>query len=179
MVKKYKARIKFLSRDEVDRVIANAKSLRDKAMMTALFSTGLRIAECIALTREDIEKAQGEQTKEVSIVGKGGYQRVVFFSPVALEVIGAYLDERKDRDVRLFPITKRQAERIVKECALKAGVHATPHTFRHSLATHLLRQGANIRIVQEMLGHRSINSTQIYAGCTNSDLMEAHKKFLD
>ena len=176
---RHKTRIKFLERDEVEKIIIAGESLRDKALMETLFSTGLRVHECVALLRRDVEHPDIDETKDLSIVGKGGWQRVVFFSPRALRAIRAYLAERADQeDSRLFPITTRTAERIVSRAAKKAEVRATPHTFRHSLATHLLKQGANIRIVQEMLGHRALSSTMVYTGVANRDLMEAHKRFV-
>ncbi len=173
-----KTRIKFLSRDEVERLTMQARDVKESALMHTLFSTGLRVAECVALQRSDLEHPDLDRTKELSIVGKGGYQRVVFFSPMALGAIAAYLTTRSDTDSRLFPIDVRTAQRIVSRCAKAAGLAATPHTFRHSLATHLLKQGANIRIVQEMLGHRALSSTMVYTGVANKDLLEAHTKFV-
>lgn len=170
-----KTRIRFLERDEVTKIIGAARDPMEKALMSTLFSTGLRVTECVSLPRHGIE---GTETKELSIVGKGGWQRVVFFSPECLQVVNDYVRSRADADARLFPISKRTAERIVKRAAASAGVRATPHTFRHSLATHLLKSGANIRIVQEMLGHRSLSSTMVYTGVANKDLMEAHAKYL-
>jgi site-specific recombinase XerD len=175
-MQRHKTRIKFLERSEVSIIIASTDVPMQKALMHTLFSTGLRVSECLSLRREDFDDSV--ETKELSIVGKGGWQRVVFFSPDALAALRSYLNTRTDKDTRLFPITKRTAERIVHRAADRAGLEATPHTFRHSLATHLLRSGANMRVVQEMLGHRAISSTQVYAGCTNKDLLEAHKKFL-
>lgn len=172
-----KTRIKFLDRADIDRLIGAARNPLERALMETLFSTGLRITECVSLPRTDLEGLQSD-TKELSIVGKGGWQRVVFFSPAALKAIGDYSIERKDTKNLLFPITKRTAERIVKRAAASVNLKATPHTFRHSLATHLLKQGANIRIVQEMLGHRALSSTMVYTGVANKDLLEAHKKFL-
>ena len=173
-----KTRIKFLDREEIDRLIGSLTDLKEIALFQTLFSTGLRIKECISLARADLEHPDIEDTKELSIIGKGGWQRVVFFSPVALREIRAYLKSRTDSDPRLFPITTRTAERIVKARAKAVGLVATPHTFRHSLATHLLKSGANIRVVQEMLGHRALSSTMVYTGVANKDLLEAHKKFL-
>lgn len=170
-----KTRIKFLDRDDITKMIGAAQNPLEQALMETLFSTGLRVTECVSLPRAGID---GAETKELSIVGKGGWQRVVFFSPPALEAITDYAAQRTDSDPRLFPISKRTAERVVARAAAHVGLKATPHTFRHSLATHLLKQGANIRIVQEMLGHRSLSSTMVYTGVANKDLLEAHKKFL-
>lgn len=170
-----KTRIKFLDRTEIDLLIGAARNPMERALMHTLFSTGLRVTECVSLPRDGIE---GNETKELSIVGKGGWQRVVFFSPQALEAIGEYAKTRTDSKSMLFPITKRTAERIIERAANAVNLKATPHTFRHSLATHLLKQGANIRIVQEMLGHRALSSTMVYTGVANKDLLEAHQKFL-
>lgn len=176
MLNRTKTRIKFLDRTEIDMLIGAARNPLERALMHTLFSTGLRVTECVSLPRTELEDAT--ETKELSIVGKGGWQRVVFFSPKALKEIASYTTGRTDRDARLFPITKRTAERIVARAAASVNLKATPHTFRHSLATHLLKQGANIRIVQEMLGHRALSSTMVYTGVANKDLLEAHKKFL-
>lgn len=173
-----KSRIKFLEFDEVHRVIEHTRDMRERALVETLFSTGLRVSECVNLPRHVVDMEDPLNTQEVSIIGKGGYQRVVFFSPQSIGAVTSYLRPRQDHDSRMFPMTKRTAERIVARAARAAGLKATPHTLRHSLATHLLRQGANIRIVQEMLGHRAISSTQVYTGCTNRDLLEAHKKFV-
>lgn len=174
-----KTRIKFLDRPEITTLIGAARNPMERALMETLFSTGLRVTECVSLPREvyNVEN-EGLQTKELSIVGKGGWQRVVFFSPDALKAIGSYIQTRDDHKNLLFPISKRTAERIVARAASSVNLKATPHTFRHSLATHLLKQGANIRIVQEMLGHRALSSTMVYTGVANKDLLEAHKKFI-
>lgn len=173
-----KTRIKFLDRPEITQLIGAARNPLERALMETLFSTGLRVTECVSLPREGVIEGDPKMTKELSIVGKGGYQRVVFFSPQALEAIGSYVQTRVDHKNLLFPITKRTAERIVARAAASVNLKATPHTFRHSLATHLLKQGANIRIVQEMLGHRALSSTMVYTGVANKDLLEAHQKFL-
>jgi integrase/recombinase XerD len=181
--KRYKTQIKFLSKEEIDRLTAEGmtsrrKDGRDYVLMQVLFCTGLRVSECVALQRKDFERDDVDETRELAIIGKGGWQRPIFFSPEVLKSIAIYLHCRKDNDARLFPITKRTAERIVKKYADKVGLHATPHTFRHSLATHLLKNGANIRVVQEMLGHRALSSTMCYTGVTNRDLLEVHKKLI-
>lgn len=171
-MKRHKTQIKFLERDEVTSVIGHSRTPMERALMETLFSTGLRVSECVNLPRLN------QATEEISIIGKGGWQRVVFFSPDAMSAIANYIPSRTDSDPRMFPITKRTAERIVARAAASAGLNATPHTFRHSLATHLLKKGANIRIVQEILGHRALSSTMVYTGVANKDLLEAHKKFL-
>jgi len=180
-----KRQIKFLEKKEVEKLIAKikqkgARNLRDRALLTVLFSTGLRISEALALEWTAFEE-QGRATMELPIIGKGGWQRVIFFSPEALKSIREYLKTRDDLldEQRLFPITSRAAQIMIKRRAGRAGMgdkHITPHTLRHSLATDLLRRGVDVRVVQEFLGHRSIASTQIYTHVTNTQLKNIHTK---
>lgn len=180
-----RSRIKFLEKEEVFALIGTAPlGTIENALMHVLWSTGLRVSEALALPRKPFY-APPHETMQLSIVGKGGWQRLVFFSPECMAAVQCYIGDEvgtgESEDSRLFPITSRTAERIVDRAVEKAGFSGrkiTPHTFRHSLATHLLRQGANIRIVQETLGHRAISSTMVYTGVANKDLLEAHKKFL-
>lgn len=167
------------------------KDLRDKAILELLFSTGLRVSELCSLSR-DIDLS----VDEMSIRGKGSKVRVIFISDSAKEAIKKYLAERKDIDDALFVqlskngtniydskknlgLTRRSIERIVKYHSIKAGISkkVTPHTMRHSFATDLLSNGADIRSVQVMLGHSSITTTQIYTHVTDKHLREVHKKF--
>jgi len=169
------------------------KDLRDKAILELLFSTGLRVSELCSLTR-DIDLT----TDELSIKGKGGKVRVVFISDYAKKVLKEYLAKRKDLDDSLFvqlskngkvqekrdkglALTKRSVERIIKECAIKAGISkkVTPHTMRHLFATDLLSNGADLRSVQALLGHANIGTTQIYTHVTDKHLRDIHKKFHD
>lgn len=177
-IRRHKTRIEFLEREEVRALIDAGVDERERALMATLFSTGMRVSECVALKRADLERADIDETKDLSIIGKGGWQRVVFFSPECLQQIRTYLATREDRDPRLFPFTKRTAERIVKRAGTTIGIDAWPHILRHSLATHVLRSGANIRVVQEMLGHRALSSTMVYTGVANKDLLEAHKRYV-
>jgi len=164
------------------------KSLRDKAILELLFSTGLRVSELTSLSRDlDLKK------DEFSIRGKGEKVRVVFLSDSAKEAIKNHLDKRVDIDDALFVnlssvksdkdkdlrLTSRSIERIVKNYAIKAGISkkVTPHVIRHSFATDLLRNGADIRSVQMLLGHADISTTQIYTHVTDKHLKEIHKKF--
>jgi site-specific recombinase XerD len=163
------------------------KSLRDKAMMELLFSTGLRVSELCSLTN-DIDLT----ADEFSIRGKGGKVRVVFLSEEAKSAVKNYMKARKDMNDALFvsmgkevrtkeakPITRRSVERIVKHYAIKAGISkkVTPHVIRHSFATDLLSNGADLRSVQMLLGHANIATTQIYTHITDKGLRETHKKF--
>lgn len=164
------------------------KSLRDQAILELLFSTGLRVSELCALPR-DIEL----NSSELSVRGKGGKVRLVFISDSAKEAVKKYLSARKDMSDAMFisvstigkntatdePLNRRSIERIVKYYAIKAGISkkVTPHTIRHLFATDLLQNGADIRSVQALLGHASINTTQIYTHVTDKHLREIHQKF--
>ncbi len=161
------------------------KLLRDKAILELFFSTGLRLSELCSLNRDlDLSK------DEFSIRGKGEKVRVVFLSESAKSAIREYLKNRKDLDEPLFiqysrnsgksnRLTQRSIERIVKFYAIKAGISkkVTPHVIRHSFATDLLSNGADIRSVQMMLGHANIATTQIYTHITDKQLRDVHKKF--
>jgi site-specific recombinase XerD len=162
-------------------------ALRDRAILELFFSTGLRVSELASLNKDlDLSK------DEFSIRGKGEKVRVVFLSPTAKEAIKKYLKSRKDFDEAMFiqfsnnkqndkrgRLTPRSIERLVKKYAIKAGISkkVTPHVIRHSFATDLLQNGADIRSVQMMLGHANIATTQIYTHVTDSKLKEIHKKF--
>lgn len=185
----------LISEADLKRLLAapegdDVKSLRDKAILELFFSTGLRLSELCSLPRElDLGK------DEFSIRGKGEKVRVVFLSDRAKDAIRAYLAKRTDMDDALFvrietKLTKdrkteslrlvpRSVERIVKFYAIKAGISkkVTPHVIRHSFATDLLSNGADIRSVQMMLGHSNIATTQIYTHVTDAQLRDVHKKF--
>ena len=183
----------LISLDELGRLLKapvgeDLKSLRDKAILELLFSTGLRVSELCSLPRDiDLRK------DEFSVRGKGEKVRVVFLSESAKEAIKKYLAKRGDIEDVLFigtgsvgkkkgeitHLTARSVERIVAQHAIKAGISkkVTPHVIRHSFATDLLGNGADIRSVQMMLGHASISTTQIYTHVTDKALREIHKKF--
>lgn len=167
----------------------DVKSLRDKAILELLFSTGLRVSELCSLT-QDVDMSQDE----FSIRGKGGKVRVVFISDEARSAVLAYVKQRKDMEDALFVkvgdegrgrkgkdngLTRRSIERIVKHYAIKAGISkkVTPHVIRHCFATDLLSNGADIRSVQMMLGHANIATTQVYTHVTDKQLRDTHKKF--
>ncbi|MHB0865679.1 MAG: site-specific tyrosine recombinase/integron integrase [Minisyncoccota bacterium] len=157
--------------------------LRDSAILEMLFSTGLRVSELCALNA-DIDLSRDE----LSVRGKGEKVRVVFLSSAAKDAVRAYLKAREDMEEALFVdgrakaphrITPRDVQRHLKAYVTRAGITSvvTPHTLRHSFATDLLSNGADIRSVQQLLGHASINTTQIYTHITDSHLREIHKKF--
>ena len=169
--------------------------LRDRAILEVLFSTGLRVSELTGLNRDQINF----RTREFSVMGKGRKVRLVFLDDASAMVLSRYLKKREDGFKPLFVRLKgpkpgdptedpdgeslrlgvRSVQRMVKKYVKKSGisVDASPHVLRHSFATDLLRSGADIRSVQEMLGHKSISTTQIYTHVTNPQLKEAHKKF--
>ncbi|MDQ5883449.1 MAG: integrase/recombinase XerD [Patescibacteria group bacterium] len=165
----------------------SVSALRDKAILHLFFSTGLRVSELASLNKDlDLSK------DEFSIRGKGEKVRVVFLSEDAKDAIKKYLKARKDFDEAMFiqfsnnksekknmRLTPRSIERLVKKYAIKAGISkkVTPHVIRHSFATDLLQNGADIRSVQMMLGHANIATTQIYTHVTDSQLKDIHKKF--
>jgi site-specific recombinase XerD len=161
------------------------EDMRDKALLTLLFSTGLRISELCSLN-DDLDLS----ADEFSIRGKGGKVRIVFLSDEAKQAVKAYLFAREKSGLNvksesLFVsasgerMYSRAAQRIIRKRALEAGItkHVTPHTIRHYFATNLLQNGADIRSVQMMLGHASINTTQIYTNLSDKHLKEIHKKF--
>ncbi|MFA5996400.1 MAG: site-specific tyrosine recombinase/integron integrase [Candidatus Paceibacterota bacterium] len=167
---------------EEDPAVAR-KYLRDCAILEMLFSTGLRVSELCALN-SDIDLSRDE----LSVRGKGEKVRVVFLSPTAKEVVREYLKARNDMEEALFVdgrpdkmhrITPRDVQRHLKTYVARAGITSvvTPHTLRHAFATDLLSNGADIRSVQQLLGHASINTTQIYTHITDSHLKEIHRKY--
>jgi len=162
------------------------KSLRDKAILEMLFSTGLRVSELCSLDRRiDINRG------EITVRGKGGKIRVVFLSDRAKKALKNYLDKRGDVEEALFislnknsskiigRILPRTAQRLVDFYIRKAGIFEkiSPHQLRHQFATDLLIGGADLRSVQELLGHSNIATTQIYTHLTNKELREVHKAF--
>ncbi len=187
--------IEFLSEEELIRLISAAngsdlKSLRDRAILELLFSTGLRVSELVNTNRDQVNL----KSQEFSVRGKGDKIRIVFISDGARETLEKYLNKRTDIDEALFirlcknqkessedtqRLTSRSIQRIVKNYAAKAGIvkDVHPHTLRHSFATDLLSNGADIRSVQAMLGHSSITTTQIYTHVTNRQLKDIHRKF--
>lgn len=166
--------------------------LRDKAMLELLFSTGLRVSELCNLSQEDVDLSRDE----FSVRGKGDKVRVVFLSQTAREAVRAYLRARKDFDDAMFiqygknqkneqvknndiRLTPRSVQRIIKKYATIAGItrKVTPHVIRHSFATDLLSNGADLRSVQALLGHANIATTQVYTHVTDKHLRDIHKKF--
>lgn len=156
----------------------NPYKYRDIAILELLFSTGLRVSELCSLSN-DLDISQSE----ISVRGKGSKVRVVFITEDAMEAVKEYktkyLHSNKVVNDKMFPVTPRTIERIVKKYATIAGISkkVTPHILRHSFATNLLQNGADIRSVQAMLGHSNISTTQIYTHVTDSHLKNIHKSF--
>lgn len=189
--------IKHLQPEELEKMfqsvdISTESGLRDKAILEVLFSTGLRVSELAALNRDQVNVEAGE----FGVIGKGGKARVVFLSKNAKDSLEQYFHARKDPFRPLFlsysgpksdtgltdekrRLSVRSIERMVDKYRKKAGIlfKIGPHVLRHSYATDLLSHGADLRSVQEMLGHKNIATTQIYTHVTNLHLKEIHEKF--
>jgi site-specific recombinase XerD len=188
--------VSFLNPGQIERLlnspkISNNAGLRDRTILETLFSTGLRVSELVSLNRDQVDL----ERKEFGVRGKGNKLRVVFLSDTAAQWIERYLRSRRDNFKPLFirysgkvdaqksgekmRLTARSIQNIVAKYGKRAGlpIEATPHTLRHSFATDLLINGADIRSVQEMLGHESIRTTQVYTHVTNRHLKEVHKAF--
>ncbi len=182
--------VEIISHAELERLLdapdlKTLAGMRDKAMLELFFCTGLRLSELCGLDRFiDLKKG------ELTVRGKGGKVRLVFLSPAACKAVSAYLGRRTDAETPLFVsilkgkiigrITPRAVERMIARYGTQAGIvgkKLSPHTLRHCFATDLLANGADIRSVQEMLGHASIATTQIYTHVTNKHLREVYKAF--
>lgn len=190
--------IKFLREDQLDDLFKavptdSVRGLRDRAILEVLFSTGLRVSELAGLNRDQINF----ETGEFGVIGKGGKARVVFLTDSAKKCLQEYFIKRRDSFQPLFlrysgpkekgeELTKerlrlsvRSIERMIDKYRIKAGIpfRIGPHVLRHSFATDLLQHGADLRSVQDMLGHKNIATTQIYTHVTNKQLKDVHKKF--
>lgn len=189
--------VTFLHFDEVEDMLnqidtSTESGLRDRAIIELLYSGGLRVSELVGLNRDSINLDR----REFMVRGKGSKDRPIFISQSAADRVRDYLDERTDSLPALFlnnshnmqtvdtsgnyrRITARSVERIVEKYARMAGItkHVSPHTLRHSFATDLLMNGADLRSVQSLLGHADISTTQIYTHVTDAHLREVHEKF--
>ncbi|HVQ43628.1 MAG TPA: site-specific tyrosine recombinase/integron integrase [Candidatus Saccharimonadia bacterium] len=195
LAKVTRPKVTFLETDEVDRLLAaidtsNPVGLRDRAVIELLFSGGLRVSELVDLNTDHINL----ERREFMVRGKGQKDRPIFISPQAADWISRYLESRRDAFKPLFihysgsqdgteagytRLTVRSVQRLVKRYAQAAGItkDVTPHTLRHSFATDLLINGADIRSVQGLLGHANIATTQIYTHITDPQLKAVHEKF--
>lgn len=188
--------VTFLAEDELERLFAQPDlnklgGLRDRAITELLFSSGLRVSELVGLDRDHINLKR----REFMVRGKGQKDRPIFISPEAAKWVEHYLQKREDTAKPLFVrysgrravdlsgnfhrLTVRSVQRLVARYALLAGItkHVSPHTLRHSFATDLLMNGADLRSVQALLGHSNIATTQIYTHVTDPHLKSVHQKF--
>ena len=188
--------VTFLNEDELSRIFAQPdlntiNGLRDRAILELLFSSGLRVSELVGLDRDHINLKR----REFMVRGKGQKDRPIFISPEAAKWVEHYLQKREDTARPLFVrysgskkvdvsgnfhrLTARSVQRLVARYALLAGItkHVSPHTLRHSFATDLLMNGADLRSVQALLGHSNISTTQIYTHVTDPHLKSVHEKF--
>ncbi len=172
--------------------VSTLKGLRDRTIMELFFSSGMRISELTALNQNQmtmLEDNSTSRTYELSIIGKGKHIRTIFISPRAAGWIRKYLKKRHDVEKALFTnltkngeskrLSSRAIQMMIQRTALMAGVSkkVTPHTLRHTYATDLLDHGADLRSVQELLGHKNVSTTQIYTHVTNKRLRDIHEKF--
>ncbi|NCT55347.1 tyrosine-type recombinase/integrase [bacterium] len=192
---------KFLTKEDLERLfsrqnVSKRSGLRDRAILELLYSTGLRVSELTALNLTDLSP-QVLESKEFTVIGKGRKARTVYLTDPAVNWLKRYLSIRKDpfkplfvrysgksmdlndADGKSLRLTPRSVQRMIKKYSVQAGiaVDVTPHVLRHSFATHILKKGADIRSVQELLGHSNISTTQIYTHLTNQDLKKTHQKF--
>ena len=192
--------IKFLNFEQIEKMLnmpntSKPDGLRDRTILEVLFSTGIRVSELTSLNVKQFNRNNLITNKftdqELVINGKGGKTRTIYFSNRSLKWLSKYLKTRNDMLTPLFinysrnnndddhRLSSRSIENLVKKYTVMAGlpVDATPHTLRHSYATDLLDQGADLRSVQELLGHSNIATTRIYTHVTNKKLKDIHKKF--
>lgn len=188
--------VTFLTTEELERLaaqpdVSHINGLRDRAIIELLFASGLRVSELVKLDRDHVNLTR----REFMVRGKGQKDRPIFISPEAADWIKQYLDKRQDNTKPLFirysgtkkvdlsgnytRLTARSIQRMVSRYARLAGItkHVSPHTLRHSFATDLLMNGADLRSVQAMLGHSNISTTQIYTHVTDPHLKAVHEKF--
>jgi site-specific recombinase XerD len=188
--------VTFLTPEEISSMlsqldISKISGLRDRAILELLFSTGLRVSELVGLNKDNINLTR----REFMVRGKGQKDRPIFISEEAAYWINEYLARRTDNDTALFlrysgtkkidtsgnflRLTQRSVQRMVAKTALMAGItkHVSPHTMRHSFATDLLMNGADIRSVQSLLGHSNISTTQVYTHVTDAHLKKVHEQF--
>ena len=189
--------ISFLDTHDIEKMLeipdtTTPAGLRDRAIMELFFSSGMRISELTSLDIDQLSMLRDKSTRrtyELSIVGKGKHVRTIFISPRAALCLREYIQTRHDVHDPLFinyhsrtenkRLTPRSLQYMISRAAMLAGISkkVTPHTFRHTYATDLLSRGADLRSVQELLGHKNVATTQIYTHVTNKGLRDIHEKF--
>lgn len=152
--------------------LRSKKGLLLRTIIETLASSGLRVSELVSLEVKQVDQVNLRCT----IVGKGGHTRLVLFSPSAMELIKKYLSQRKKQSIFLFPYSTRSVERWIKELGRKANIEITPHKLRHAYSLYLLSKGVNLRIIQKLLGHASLATTEIYLQIANPEIEQAHKE---
>ncbi len=178
--KRTKTLPKILSVRDLERLLEHPQlSLRDKVMIELLYACGLRVSELTELTIDQIELSAGY----LRCLGKGGKERLIPMGDLSIEILSKYIEQShlkgKDpllvQDLLKEPLNRREVWRRIKELGELIGKDISPHTFRHSFATHLLENGADLRVVQELLGHSDISTTQIYTQVSKKHIKSAHK----
>jgi integrase/recombinase XerC len=181
----------FLTEDEVSKILSSFNddspmSLRDKAILEILYGSGIRVSEVVGINKIDLDLYDGE----ITILGKGNKERIVIIGSYAISALKKYISDgrpillKKKENQALFlnkfggRLTRRNVERMTNKICQKLGIKkkVTPHTFRHSFATHLLDRGADLRVVQELLGHSSLSTTQVYTHVTAERLKKAYRE---
>lgn len=174
--------VEFLSEEEIRRLFSACKQPRDRALCQVLYCTGLRVSELCSLDKSDIDI----EARRFSVKGKGQKMRIIFLTMDAAACLRNYWRKRRDDSPAAFVslntgkrLGRNEVGRVIRESAKRARIKkkVTPHTLRHSFATTLLQNGADIRTVQVMLGHSSIATTQIYTHITDKSLQDSHTKF--
>jgi integrase/recombinase XerC len=180
----------FLTVTQVENLLlipdrSHREGKRDYAILELLYSSGLRVSELTALNRADLQFSDGrDEGGTIRVLGKGAKERVVVFGVTAREALDDYLSVRSDSEVALFlnsrggRLTSRSVERMVSAAALQAGLSRdiTPHTLRHSFASHLLANGADLRLIQALLGHSSLSTTQKYTHIEMHNLLKEYER---
>ena len=190
--------ISFLEVPDIEKMLKipdteTINGLRDRAIMELFFSSGMRISELVSLNADQVSflsDKDKDRTYELSIVGKGKHIRTIFISPRSAGWLSKYLLKRHDVFKPLFinirskdednnRLSVRYIQSMISRCAILAGISkkVTPHTLRHTYATDLLNRGADLRSVQELLGHKNVSTTQVYTHVTNKRLRDIHEKF--
>ena len=179
-IKSQKKKVDAFTESELEVLFSACDNIRDRALLEFLYSTGCRVSECSNVDIGDINFKE----KTVFIKnGKGNKQRISYISDKCMIWLEKYLNERNSNDIALWTgkkgrLTKAGIEYIVRSIGDKAGIHAHPHKFRHTLATNMVKRNAPVHIVQKVLGHENLNTSMIYIDVNDNDVESAHKKYV-